>query len=143
MERANLFERGRLAAGETVLVPGGTSGIGVAAIQGAKAFGENGRPSLEGRCDDGGEQADFGGYFELGANFGERAFGHKEKTKAVYVGIALVALGDVRRNTHGGAAELVPQAVVAQICCRAVNFHREVFCLPPNLKIMKARAHRP
>jgi NADPH2:quinone reductase len=36
---ANLFERGRLTAGETVLVQGGTSGIGVAAIQGAKAFG--------------------------------------------------------------------------------------------------------
>lgn len=36
---ANLFERGRLAAGETVLIQGGTSGIGVAAIQGAKAFG--------------------------------------------------------------------------------------------------------
>lgn len=36
---ANLFERGRLAAGETVLIQGGTSGIGVAAIQAAKAFG--------------------------------------------------------------------------------------------------------
>lgn len=36
---ANLFERGRLAAGETVLIQGGTSGIGVAAIQLAKAFG--------------------------------------------------------------------------------------------------------
>jgi NADPH2:quinone reductase len=35
----NLFERGRLAAGETVLIQGGTSGIGVAAIQLAKAFG--------------------------------------------------------------------------------------------------------
>ena len=36
---ANLFERGRLVAGETVLIQGGTSGIGVAAIQLAKAFG--------------------------------------------------------------------------------------------------------
>lgn len=36
---ANLFERGRLAEGETVLIQGGTSGIGVAAIQLAKAFG--------------------------------------------------------------------------------------------------------
>ena len=35
----NLFERGRLVAGETVLVQGGTSGIGVAAIQLAKALG--------------------------------------------------------------------------------------------------------
>ena len=35
----NLFERGRLAPGETVLIQGGTSGIGVAAIQLAKAFG--------------------------------------------------------------------------------------------------------
>lgn len=35
----NLFERGRLAAGETVLVHGGASGIGTTAIQLAKAFG--------------------------------------------------------------------------------------------------------
>ncbi|MFN2461052.1 MAG: NAD(P)H-quinone oxidoreductase [Candidatus Velthaea sp.] len=35
----NVFERGRLTAGETLLVHGGSSGIGVAAIQLAKAFG--------------------------------------------------------------------------------------------------------
>jgi NADPH2:quinone reductase len=35
----NVFDRGRLAAGESLLVQGGTSGIGVAAIQLARAFG--------------------------------------------------------------------------------------------------------
>ena len=35
----NLFERGQLKAGETVLVHGGASGIGTTAIQLAKAFG--------------------------------------------------------------------------------------------------------
>ena len=35
----NVFERGRLAAGETFLVHGGSSGIGTAAIQLAKLFG--------------------------------------------------------------------------------------------------------
>jgi NADPH2:quinone reductase len=35
----NLFDRGRFAAGDTVLVHGGTSGIGTTAIQLAKAFG--------------------------------------------------------------------------------------------------------
>ncbi len=35
----NLFERGRLTSGETLLVHGGTSGIGTVAIQLAKAFG--------------------------------------------------------------------------------------------------------
>lgn len=35
----NLFERGRLAAGETVLIHGGNSGIGVTAIQMSKAAG--------------------------------------------------------------------------------------------------------
>jgi len=35
----NLFERGRLGAGDGVLIHGGTSGIGTAAIQLAKAFG--------------------------------------------------------------------------------------------------------
>ncbi|MBN8897329.1 MAG: NAD(P)H-quinone oxidoreductase, partial [Rhodospirillales bacterium] len=36
---ANVFDLGRLAPGETLLVHGGTSGIGVTAIQLAKAFG--------------------------------------------------------------------------------------------------------
>jgi NADPH2:quinone reductase len=35
---SNVFERAKLAAGETLLVHGGTSGIGTAAIQLAKAF---------------------------------------------------------------------------------------------------------
>lgn len=36
---ANVFERGRLAPGETMLVHGGASGIGTTAIQLARAFG--------------------------------------------------------------------------------------------------------
>ena len=36
---SNVFDRGRLAAGETLLIQGGTSGIGVTAIQMAKARG--------------------------------------------------------------------------------------------------------
>ena len=40
---SNVFDRGRLQAGETLLVQGGSSGIGVTAIQLAKAlFGEGG-----------------------------------------------------------------------------------------------------
>ena len=35
----NVFERGRLAAGETILIHGGSSGIGLTAIQMAKAWG--------------------------------------------------------------------------------------------------------
>lgn len=36
---SNVFDRGRLKAGETLLIQGGSSGIGVAAIQMAKALG--------------------------------------------------------------------------------------------------------
>ena len=36
---SNVFDRGRLQAGETLLIQGGTSGIGVTAIQVAKALG--------------------------------------------------------------------------------------------------------
>ena len=36
---SNVFDRGRLQRGETLLVQGGTSGIGVTAIQMARAFG--------------------------------------------------------------------------------------------------------
>ena len=39
---SNVFDRGRLQPGETLLVQGGTSGIGVTAIQMAKAFGATG-----------------------------------------------------------------------------------------------------
>jgi NADPH2:quinone reductase len=35
----NVFQRGKLAAGESILIHGGTSGIGTTAIQLAKAFG--------------------------------------------------------------------------------------------------------
>ena len=35
----NVFQRGKLVAGETILIHGGTSGIGTTAIQLAKAFG--------------------------------------------------------------------------------------------------------
>lgn len=38
---SNVFDRGRLQAGETLLVQGGSSGIGVTAIQMAKAMGAN------------------------------------------------------------------------------------------------------
>ena len=36
---SNVFDRGRLQPGETLLIQGGTSGIGVTAIQMAKALG--------------------------------------------------------------------------------------------------------
>src|SRR6186713_312806 len=35
----NVFQRGKLQAGETILIHGGTSGIGTTAIQLARAFG--------------------------------------------------------------------------------------------------------
>ncbi len=35
----NVFDRGRLKAGESILIHGGTSGIGTTAIQLARAFG--------------------------------------------------------------------------------------------------------
>jgi len=38
---SNVFDRGRLKAGETLLVHGGTSGIGTTAIQLGKAFGRD------------------------------------------------------------------------------------------------------
>ena len=38
----NLFERGRLSEGESVLIHGGSSGIGTTAIQLARAFGATG-----------------------------------------------------------------------------------------------------
>jgi len=52
---SNVFDRGRLAAGEWLLVQGGSSGIGVTAIQLAKAFGAKviataGSPDKCARC---------------------------------------------------------------------------------------------
>src|SRR5438309_437500 len=59
----NVFDRGRLAAGETFLVHGGSSGIGTTAIQLARAFGARvfataGSPEKCAICRDlGGERA--------------------------------------------------------------------------------------
>jgi putative PIG3 family NAD(P)H quinone oxidoreductase len=52
----NLFERGRCAAGETVLIHGGTSGIGTTAIQlahawGARVFATAGTPDKARACE--------------------------------------------------------------------------------------------
>lgn len=49
----NVFDRGRLQAGETFLVHGGTSGIGTTAIQLAKAFGATviATAGSDGKCD--------------------------------------------------------------------------------------------
>jgi putative PIG3 family NAD(P)H quinone oxidoreductase len=52
----NLFERGRCQAGDTVLIHGGTSGIGTAAIQlakarGARAFATAGTPAKARACE--------------------------------------------------------------------------------------------
>jgi putative PIG3 family NAD(P)H quinone oxidoreductase len=65
---ANLFERGRLAAGESVLIHGGSSGIGTTAIQLARArssrvFATAGSPTKCAACE------------RLGA---ERAFNYRE-----------------------------------------------------------------
>ena len=53
----NVFQRGRLTGGETLLVHGGTSGIGTTAIMLAKAFGARvvataGSPDKAKRCED-------------------------------------------------------------------------------------------
>jgi NADPH2:quinone reductase len=50
---SNVVDRGRLAAGETLLVQGGTSGIGVTAIQLAKALGATviATASSDAKCD--------------------------------------------------------------------------------------------
>jgi len=49
----NLFDRGRLQAGERVLIHGGTSGIGTTAIQLARAFGATALATAgsDGKCD--------------------------------------------------------------------------------------------
>jgi NADPH2:quinone reductase len=50
---SNVFDRGRLQAGETFMVQGGTSGIGVTAIQMAKALGATvfATAGSDGKCD--------------------------------------------------------------------------------------------
>jgi putative PIG3 family NAD(P)H quinone oxidoreductase len=77
----NVFERGRLAAGETFLVQGGSGGIGTTAIQlaaarGARVFATAGGPEKCRACE------------ELGA---ERAIDHRSE-----------AYGDVIREATGG-----------------------------------------
>jgi NADPH2:quinone reductase len=89
----NLFERGRLANGETVLVHGGTSGIGTTAIQLARALGAHpfataGSPEKCAAC------------LALGA---ERAFNYRETDFVAAVRDATAGRGvDVVLDIVGG-----------------------------------------
>jgi putative PIG3 family NAD(P)H quinone oxidoreductase len=83
----NVFERGRLASGESILVHGGSSGIGTTAIQLARAFGARvfataGTPEKCAACE------------ELGA---DRAFNYRE--------VDFVAA--VREATNGRGVDVV------------------------------------
>ena len=99
---SNVFDRGRLTPGESLLVQGGSSGIGVTAIQLARAFGNRvfataGSPEKCAACE------------RLGA---ERAINYRTED---FVAVAKSATGgrgvDVILDMIGG--EYVPREIVA------------------------------
>src|SRR5215207_4039705 len=107
---ANLFGHGRLAEGETVLVHGGTSGIGVTAVQFAKAFGARviataGSPEKCKAC------------LDLGA---DAAIDYKTQDFA----------GEVKRVTEGKLADVVLDMV------GGAYFGRNLRCLRMNGRLV-------
>src|ERR1035437_134795 len=99
---SNVFDRGRLAPGESLLVQGGSSGIGVTAIQLARAFGSRvfataGSPEKCAACD------------RLGA---ERAINYRTEDFVEVVKSATAGRGvDVILDMIGG--EYVPREIAA------------------------------
>jgi NADPH2:quinone reductase len=86
---SNVFDRGRLQAGETLLVQGGSSGIGVTAIQLAKAWG----PRSSSRR----QRREVRACLALGA---DHAINYKRRTSP-------------RRQAPGGAADVILDMVAA------------------------------
>jgi putative PIG3 family NAD(P)H quinone oxidoreductase len=98
---SNVFDRGRLASGEVLLVQGGASGIGVAAIQiasalGARVFATAGTPAKCAACE------------ELGA---ERAIDYRTED---FVQV-------VREATHGRGADVILDMVGGAYVARELS----------------------
>ena len=98
---SNVFDRGRLQAGESLLVQGGTSGIGVTAIQLARAFGATVLATA-------GSDEKCAACLELGAH---HAINYKSQD--------FVAEG--KRLTHGKGVDLVLDMVAGDYVAREVE----------------------
>ena len=98
---SNVFDRGRLQAGETLLVQGGTSGIGVTAIQLAKAFGATviATAGSDDKC---------AACLQLGA---DHAINYKSQDFVV----------EVQRITHGKGVDVVLDMVAGDYVAREVE----------------------
>jgi NADPH2:quinone reductase len=93
---SNVFDRGRLQAGETLLIQGGASGIGVTAIQLAKAFVTAGQDEKCAAC------------LALGA---DHAINYKTADFAA----------EVKRLTGGRGADLVLDMVAGDYVAREIS----------------------
>lgn len=98
---SNVFDRGRLQAGETLLVQGGTSGIGVAAIQLARALGATVIATA-------GSAAKCAACLELGAH---HAINYRTQD----------FVAEVRRVTEGRGADVILDMVAGDYVAREVQ----------------------
>jgi NADPH:quinone reductase len=98
---SNVFDRGRLQKGETLLVQGGTSGIGVTAIQLGKAFGAKviATAGSADKCK---------ACLEIGA---DAAINYKEQD----------FVDEVKRHTDGRGADVVLDMVAGDYVAREVK----------------------
>jgi NADPH2:quinone reductase len=98
---SNVFDRGRLRAGESLLVQGGTSGIGVTAIQLARAFGATviATAGSDGKC---------AACLSLGAH-------HAINYKSHDFGV------EVKRITEGRGVDIVLDMVAGEYVAREVE----------------------
>jgi NADPH2:quinone reductase len=98
---SNVFDRARLQAGETLLVQGGSSGIGVTAIQLGKAFGATVIVTA-------GEDAKCQACVQLGA---DHAINYKTQD----------FVAEVQRLTHGRGADVVLDMVAGPYVARELQ----------------------
>lgn len=114
---SNVMDRGRLQAGETLLIQGGTSGIGVAAIQMAKAFGSGPGASAVRVIATAGSDEKCQACLDLGADY---AINYKTHDFAV----------EVKRITEGKGVDVILDMVAGEYV------KREVECLAEDGRIV-------
>ena len=98
---SNVFDRGRLTAGETLLVQGGSSGIGVTAIQMAKALGASVIATA-------GSDAKCAACIALGA---DHAINYRSQD----------FVAEVRRLTHGAGVNVILDMVAGDYVARELD----------------------
>ncbi len=111
---SNVFDRGQLKSGESFLVQGGTSGIGVTAIQMAKAFGATVFATA-------GSDEKCAACLKLGADHAINYKTHDFAEEVKRISGAAAATGGLLSNAQSGGVNLILDMVAGSYVAREVE----------------------